>query len=262
LNKEEAFTTDDLLNIISKFQEAGCTQIHFTGGEPLVKMNRLEKLIKYASKKSECWILTSGLNLTSENANRLKNAGVSGVIVSLDHYEAHAHNEFRGQKHSYDWVMAAVNHANQSGMVTALSICMTKSFISKDNLEKYIELAKHCGVSFVQLLEPKAVGQYDGKDVLLSKKHFDIIEAFYLRANFEEKYRDYPVVIYHGFHQRKIGCLSGGNWVIYIDSAGYIDACPFCQTKSYDAHNLINGSLSVNQINLIGCPVYKKASML
>jgi len=257
LNQQETFTTDELKKIINAFQPGGCTQFHFTGGEPLVRMKKLEALIRHTSKTSECWILTSGLNLTLENAGILKNAGATGVIISLDHFDSNIHNVFRGSDHAFDWAMKAVRNANKVKLVTAFSICMTRFFTSEKNLEQYAAFAKDCGVSFVQLLEPKAVGHYEGKAVTLSKNHFELLDKFYIDINFEKQYKDYPVFIYHGYYQRRMGCLSGGNRVMYIDSAGFINACPFCQTKSYDAHDIITEKLKVDQINIGGCPTYK-----
>ncbi len=258
LNKPEIFTTDELKKIIKAFQDKGCSQFHFTGGEPLVRMAKLEELIGYTSKSSECWVLTSGQNLTLENANRLKKAGAIGVVISLDHFDAAIHNAFRGSENAFEGAMQAVKNANQVKLVTAFSICITRTFITQKNMLQYAELAKSCGVSFVQLLEPKAVGHYEGKAVTLRKEHFDWLDAFYLDINYNPKYKDYPVFIYHGFHQRKIGCQSGGKLILYIDSAGFIDACPFCQTKSYHASDIITGLLKVDQLNIGGCPAYQK----
>lgn len=258
LNKPEPFTVTELKTLINAFQKAGCTQFHFTGGEPLVRIKRLEELIRFTSHTSECWVLTSGHNLTIENATLLKNAGATGVIISLDHCDPAIHNAFRGSDKAYYWAMKAVHHANQVRLVTAFSICLTRSFISEKNLLQYAKLAKKCGVSFVQLLEPKAVGHYEASNVALAPEHLKVLDSFYIDINFNKQYKDYPVFIYHGFYQRRMGCLSGGKWGLYIDSAGFIDACPFCHTKTYNARDIISGKLNPDQIQMGGCPVYSR----
>lgn len=258
LNRQEPFSIDDLKNIITRFQEQGCVQIYFTGGEPLVKINQLEELIRFSSPSSECWVLTSGLNLTAENAKRLKNAGAIGVTISLDHFDPEMHNAFRGSDHAFRWAMDAVKNANQAKLVTAFSICLTRSFVTKDNLMRYAELARSCGVGFVQLLDPKPVGHYKDKEVSLSVEQMDLLDEFYLNINIQKQYADFPVFMYHGYYQRKIGCLAAGNQVMYLDSAGFIDACPFCQTKEYNAHDIISRKLSLDHIQIGGCPAIKK----
>ena len=255
LNREEPFTTDELKKIAIVFQDAGCSIFHFTGGEPLARMKCLEELIREASRTSDCWIATSGLNLTLENALRLKKAGMSGVCISLDDYRADYHNRFRGNRHSYDWVMEGVKNANEAGLVTAFTLCPNRNFVYKSNLEKYMELAKSCGVAFVQWIEPIAVGHYEGKAVSLSKRQLEILEKFYADINYDKQYQDYPLIIYHGYYQRRYGCLAGGYKLLYLDSAGYINACPFCQTRQHQARELLTGSLTLDKLRMKGCPV-------
>jgi hypothetical protein len=121
-----------------------------------------------------------------------------------------------------------------------------------------MQLARHCGVGFVQLLEPKPVGHYNGKNITLNKEQTNLLDEFYLKINYGNEYKDFPVVIYHGFHQRRFGCFSGGDRVLYIDSAGYVDACPFCQTKSQLASKIISGEFPVADVRIDGCAAYKK----
>lgn len=231
LNKQDVFTIDQLKTLVNKFQEAGCAQFHLTGGEPLVKINELMELVQASGHSSEFYILTSGLNCTVENARKLKEAGVTGVVVSLDHFDPQLHNIFRGAEHAFTGAVNAVKNARDAGLVTAFSVCVTRSLCTKENLFQYAKLAKECGVAFVQLLEPKPVGHYENKMVELSNEQIDILNDFYLSVSFDKKYKEFPVFLYHGFHQRKLGCISGGDRILYIDSAGFIDACPFCQTK-------------------------------
>ncbi len=231
LNKKERLEEEDLKQIVGRFGKLGTGQFQITGGEPLLRMNEIESLIRVSNKESDFWILTSGFNLTMANALRLKKAGCTGIVISLDHFDPTLHNIFRGFDSAYQWVEHAVQNANAAKLVTALSICVTRNFISEENLMTYMELAKKMGISFVQILEPKAVGHYAGKDVQLTTEHQKMLEEFCFRLNYNKRFRDYPVITYHGYYQRKIGCLSGGNRNLYIDTDGDLHACPFCQTK-------------------------------
>ncbi len=65
-------------------------------------MDLLEDLIRHTSPCSECWVNTSGLNLTRENADRLKQAGATGVDISVNHYEPKMHNAFRGKVQAFN----------------------------------------------------------------------------------------------------------------------------------------------------------------
>jgi MoaA/NifB/PqqE/SkfB family radical SAM enzyme len=239
LNKRESLELRDLKGIIKKFQKDGLAQFHLSGGEPLARIKDVVELIKTADKVSEFYVLTSGFNFTQENASLLKQAGLTGVVISLDHFDEEKHNAFRGFGNSFNQVKCAIKNAQRQNLVVALTICVTREFISWSNLMRYAEFAKTQNVAFIQLLEPKAVGHYKGKDVFLNKIEMELLEQFYEKMNLDPIYQDYPIIVYHGYHQRRIGCLSGGNRGLYIDSEGYVNACPFCHTKNFNIKDII-----------------------
>ena len=91
----------------------------------------------------------------------------------------------------------------------------------------------------------------------VEEKHLQVLENFFKEINHHIKYDAYPTVMYHGYHQRRVGCFSGSR-SIYIDSAGDVHACPFCHTKSF---NIIH-HLRSNQQQLPrkenSCPLFNK----
>jgi MoaA/NifB/PqqE/SkfB family radical SAM enzyme len=261
LNKTESFNLKELKAVISKFQNDGIAQFHLSGGEPMVRVKDLEQVIRQEEKQSEFYVLTSGFNFTSDNARKLKQAGLTGVVISLDHFDPEMHNAFRGFNTSFNDVLNAIQNAHEQKLVVALSICVTRSFTNWDNLMHYAKLAKKLNVAFIQLLEPKAVGHYEGKDVHLNKDHLDLLNKFYFTMNFDPAYADFPIIAYHGYHQRTVGCFSGGNRMLYIDSEGYINACPFCHTKDWNIKDAIKTDLNIPaQIEQIACPRFTTAS--
>lgn len=233
LNKKEQLSTQELIEIIGKLQKEGVSEIQFSGGEPLLKVDRIIDILNSSDKTyTSFWIDTSGFKFTSENAVRLKAAGLTGVIVSLDHYIPELHNNFRNFKDAFYWAETAVKNALEQNFVVTLSVCITREMATRENLLNYMDLSKKMGVAFVQFLEPKAVGHYLGKDVLLLPEHIKIIEEVYLEMNFSNKYLSHPIITYHGLYQRRNGCFSGGYKGFYIDTDGDANPCPFCRKKS------------------------------
>ena len=257
LNQKEVFTKEALIKTIDIFQQQGVLQFHFSGGEPMVRFKDLVDLIKHASKKSECWVLTSGFNFTRENVEIIKQAGCKGVVISIDHYIAELHNLFRGRAYSFENAVNAVKEAKRAGMVVSISVCATKAFIEAGHLLPYMHFAKNLGVHFVQVLEPKNVGHYNDKDVLLTAKHINVLDEVFKKINHSNSYKDYPTMLYHGYHQRRVGCFSGSRSV-YVDSAGDVHACPFCHTKSYNIIELIKKGEEDLPVKENACPRYEK----
>lgn len=245
LNQEDKLTTSDIIQIVHKYQDIGTTQIMFSGGEPMLRVNDICEIIVASMKDTDFWIFTSGLGLNMERARQLKKAGLTGVLVSLDHYEASKHNLFRGSENAYNMAIQAVVNSNKAGLVTTLSLCAIKDFVNEDNLAAYMNLAKTLGVSFVQIIEPRAKGRYFGKDIELGKEKINLLEKFYLKYNSSIVFKDYPIINYLGYHQRRLGCFGGGNRFFYIDTDGDAHICPYCSKKvgntlDYSAEKIID----------------------
>ena len=237
LNKPEALSRENLLAVIHSFQNTGITQVQLSGGEPLNRFDDILYILKNIKKGTEVWLYTSGYNFTEARAAALKQNGCTGIIVSLDHWIPEQHNLFRGKKNAFDWAEKAVANARNNGLVVSLSICATKDFITQNNLDQYAELAKQWGVSFIQLLEPKAIGHYFGKNVYLTEAEITLLENFYINYNYNKDKRSYPSIVYHGFYSRRVSCGGGGNHYVYIDTDGDVHNCPFCQRKVFSALN-------------------------
>lgn len=257
LNKKETFTKDELIEIVDMYQQQGAIQIHFSGGEPMVRIHDLVEVVRHAKNKSECFVLTSGFNLTAINARRLKEAGCKGVVVSIDHYIPELHNGFRHNSNIFQQATEGVQAALQAGLVTTISVCVTKAFLDGGHLMPYMQFAKDLGVHFVQLLEPKNIGHYADQEVLLEEKHIQLLEGFFKTINNDTAYSDYPFVMYHGYHQRRVGCYAGSR-SIYIDSAGDVNACPFCHTKSYNVGDILKSKNKTAPMKENLCPRYGK----
>ncbi len=261
LNQKDKLSTSDIIQIVHKYQDYGTTQIMFSGGEPMLRVNDIYKILSAAKPTSDFWIITSGLGMDLENAQRLKAAGLTGVMVSLDHYEAIKHNHFRGSESSYKWALQAVTSANKAGLVTTLALCATKTFVTKVNLTAYMNLAKVLGVSFVQIIEPRATGRYAGKDVELGEREIIILERTYLEYNSSKMFKDYPIINYLGYHQRRVGCYGAGNRFFYMDADGDAHICPYCYNKIASVLECSAAEM-IDQISHHACHVFAKNSII
>jgi len=231
LNHKEQLSTDDIIRLIREYQDYGTSQIMFSGGEPMLRVNDLYRVLLKVKNSSDFWIITSGLGFNEKHAIKLKESGLTGVMVSLDHSEARKHDEFRGYTGAFQLAIDVVNNANKAGLVTALSFCAVKESVNYDQINKYMELAKSMGVCFVQIQEPRSSGRYIEKNVELGNEEIEILERVYLDYNNSKKYRDYPIINYLGYHQRRVGCFGAGNRFFYIDTDGDAHICPYCVEK-------------------------------
>jgi MoaA/NifB/PqqE/SkfB family radical SAM enzyme len=260
LNKPEVLDISQIIEIVHKYQNYGTTQIMLSGGEPMIRINDIYQLLEAAKPGTDFWIITSGIGLNEERARKLRKAGLTGVMVSLDHHNPTKHNQFRGSDKSYNWAIEAVMNANKAGLLTTLSLCATKSFVNEGNLIEYMELAKKLGVTFVQINEPRATGRYFDQDISLNLEQLQLLERIYLEYNSSKLFYDYPIIHYLGFHQRKVGCFGSGDRFFYIDTDGDAHICPYCSNKVANVKDC-SAAKMVDTLANHPCHVFAKSNL-
>jgi len=161
---------------------------------------------------------------------------------------------FRNFEQSFESAHHAASNAKRAGMVTALSLCTTKEYTTHENITTYIAMARKLGVSFIQFLEPRAVGHYEGKDVKLSMEQKQVLDELFLEINASPLHQQDPIIIHHEFYKSTLGCRGAGNGTFYIDPLGEIHACPFCRRS---AGNILTNSIAecINRLRQKGCAV-------
>jgi len=252
LNKKDTLSLDDHKQILRKLHSAGISVIQYGGGEPMTRVDDLVALFTSSPGKSDFYIYTSGFNCSRNNLERLKNAGLTGISVGIDHYMAEDHNTFRRNNKAFQWALDAAKNARELKLLLTFTICVTKEFCTEENLWYYLQFAHEQGASFVQILEPRAAGNYEFQDVYLNQEQLQIIEKFFLEANSLASKKHLPIVLYTGYHQRKKGCLGAGNSYLYIDTDGYMSSCPFC--RNMKTHILDkNHEQAIYELKMDGC---------
>lgn len=233
LNRQETFSLDELKTITGRLQQEGLGHISLSGGEPMLRFSEMVELIRAGSKTTGWWVLTSGFNLSSEKAVMLKAAGATGVVVSIDHHDPELHNLFRGHAGAFAHASKAVSAAASAGLFTAVSVCITRENANREFIIRHMKMCYGLGADYVQWLEPRAEGHYRGKDVMLGKESIALLENMFETLNHDPAYEYLPTVVYHGYHQRRIGCQSGGRFSFYVDAAGLVHSCPFCHSHDF-----------------------------
>ena len=235
LDAGEHLSPANLGTIMNKIREQGIRHVQLSGGEPLTRFQDLLHLTEKHGRDMDLWILTSGFGLTAEKAGALSKAGLTGANISLDHWDPVQHNAFRNHQQSFHWAKEAVTNCRQAGLAVSLSLCAARSFVTQENLDRYLALSKEWQVDFIRILEPRPAGRFAGTEVSLGKAEEELLDSFYVTANSNPVRLRYPIVSYPGYYQRRTGCFGAGDRYLYIDSRGDFHACPFCLGKKGNA---------------------------
>ena len=148
-----------------------------------------------------------------------------------------------------------MKHALDHGFLTAISTCVTRENANREYIDAFMDMAKSLGVGFVQWIEPKPVGHYAMKDVLLKPEHQAVLEEALLDYTYADAFKSHPLVIYHEYYQRKLGCFAAGNKMVYVDTDGDLLSCPFCHRKG---GSLLSDDFrqSLENLRSAGCSEY------
>ncbi|NVM02488.1 MAG: radical SAM protein [Candidatus Helarchaeota archaeon] len=230
LGNKDVLSLEKILGTVKDFQKMGVGVIAWEGGEPLLRFKELLILIEKTHNQSEAWLATTGYGITTEKAKKLKEAGLTAAIISLDHYDPDKHNEFRGNKKAFNMAINAVRIFRENGILPCIAICATREIVSTGGLYRYLELAKEIGVGFIQVIDAMPSGRYLGENVILTKAQLNEIRKFQIKVNTDPKYREYPGISARAYFEDDdhFGC-SACNGMCYIDSSGNVQPCVFLQ---------------------------------
>ncbi len=97
-----------------------------TGGDPL-KRTDLYQIIKYAKSKDLTVAITPSATplLTTDTIDKLKDAGIDRMALSLDSHCQKTHDSFRGLQGSFNKTIQALQYANQIGISLQINTTVT-----------------------------------------------------------------------------------------------------------------------------------------
>ena len=225
----------------------------------MVRFKGILMILREAEPVTDFWMYTSGIRLGLEQSQQLKEVGLTGILVSLDHHIADEHDRFRGFSGAYLAAIRAVLAAKEAKLVTGLALCATSDFTTEDNFRAYMVLARKLGVSFVQILEPKEAGKYLGLNVQLHENKVNLLERLASQYNRDKRFADFPIINYPESVIRKVGCLAGDR-IVYINSLGMVQQCPFCDQTYGRALDLPVGD-TISRVTESSCSSHEMATL-
>lgn len=239
LAEVEPIPIESWIHQVHTLQERGLMQLQLTGGEPMGRFDDVLSLLRSMRPGTDTWMNTSGVGLTPSRAQELADAGLVGVLVSIDHWDPARHNAFRGgHPHVFDQAVAACRAAADAGLVVAVSPCPTRADLTPEWLDRMHGLAGALGAAYLRFVEPRAAGRWRGLEVDLTPAQVALLEAFEHAANADPARAHLPVVVNYDRLSRALGCPGAGDRSLYLDAHGQARSCPFCGSPQGDVFAL------------------------
>lgn len=140
----DELTPGECLGLVDQLVEVNPSpMLILSGGEPLLRPD-LPSLAAHAVKRGATVVVgTNGTLLTADKVAMLKDAGVSGVAVSVDSLEPEAHDAFRGGSHALRRTIAALDHLRAQRLDFVIQT--TASPANQDQIPQIVQWAAEQG---------------------------------------------------------------------------------------------------------------------
>ena len=177
LDREE-LSTEEAKQLLDESMDMGICIVAFTGGEPLLRSDIFDLISHVDNKKTMPILFTNGQFLTDENAERLVDAGLYTIFISLDSTDPEKHDRMRGTPGLFDRAVEGLEKMKSKGVLVGISSYASKSGTEKGMYKKLYALGKDLGVHTILLFDNVPTGKLlkDTSDVLTQEQKEEITE--------------------------------------------------------------------------------------
>lgn len=218
---EEVLRYEEIVEIIKEAVNLGVTKVRITGGEPLVRKGVVDfiKKLREIKKLEDISLTTNGFFL-SEYAEKLKDAGLNRVNISLDSLQEEKYKRItRGG--SLEKALKGINFALKAGLLPIKINTVLIRGINDDEVEDFVRLTlgRPLNIRFIEFMPSGEELKDNYRDKFIS-----VLE---IKESLAEKYSFRPVDINSGNGPAKYYQIKGGQGTI-----GFITALSqhFCKT--------------------------------
>ena len=224
---EQDIPKETILNVINEMIEMDFPLIFFVGGEPMSRFDDLIEFVTASKTHMDTRIFTSGVGATYERLQKLKQAGLEGICVSLDHYEKEIHNTQRKNPDAFESACKTIQDASKMGFYVSVVCCTKSSMVASGEIFKVVDFTESLGAHSIQINEIRPVGKADlagDSNLFLTEQDKQILIEYYKKQN--KTNRSISIVMpWYNEEPYKFGCLATTGQKAYIDARGNVQPC-------------------------------------
>ncbi|MEV6905068.1 pyrroloquinoline quinone biosynthesis protein PqqE [Amycolatopsis sp. NPDC051372] len=244
LDRQDELTTEDWLRVINEAVGLGVVQVHFSGGEPLVRGD-LETLVAECRRLGLYTnLITSGLGLTESRAESLVSAGLNSAQLSIQGDAAESTNLVAASKR-FDKKEAAARIIRDAGLPLNMNVVLHRMNLPR--LDAIIDVCVAWGAERLELANSQYYGwALRNRDLLMpTKAQLDDAVGVYERRKAElgesmellwilpDYYEPYPKPCMGGWAQNALTVAPDGT-VYPCPVAAEITTMTFASVRDHD----------------------------
>lgn len=179
LPKEDILRFEHMADVVEACVDLGLQKVRITGGEPLLRrdLHVLVAMLRKVHPTGDLALTTNGVIL-ERHAERLLDAGLDRVTVSMDALNPSVYSAMGDVEHGPEATLAGIEKALDIGLRVKVN-CVVRGGVNEGEL---LPLLQHFGprnvpVRFIEFMDVGATNQWALDEVVTSKKVRRIISA-------------------------------------------------------------------------------------
>lgn len=176
----DELTTAEVKRLVDEIAGLSKPIFVISGGEPLMRKDIFD-IASYATDQGlRVAISPNGTLITPESVERMKNAGIKRVSVSIDGSSAERHDAIRGVSGAFEDALRGIKYCREGGLPFQINTTVMRQNV--DDLEVTHDLTVRLGAAawHVFMLVPTGRGKVD--DELTPQRYEDILSWIYEAA--------------------------------------------------------------------------------
>ncbi|APH55242.1 Coenzyme PQQ synthesis protein E [Granulibacter bethesdensis] len=224
--------TEEWLRIMDEAAELGVLQMHFSGGEPMVRKDLPELIARAVERQMYTNIITSGVLLDEAMMERLMKAGIDHIQLSFQDVDVENAERIGGLAGAQSKKLKAARLIKEAGLPLTLNYVIHRQ--NMENLPRMLEAAQAMGATRTEIANVQYYGWgLVNRDALLpSREQLEIATATVEEAR--ERLKGVMVIDYvtpDYYAKRPKACMGG--WArrfINISPSGKALPCHAAET--------------------------------
>jgi nif11-class peptide radical SAM maturase 3 len=256
--RKDELSTTEAFDLVAQMADAGIREITLIGGEAFLRHDWLDIAREINRKGMLCSMTTGGYGVSRETAQRMKDAGIAQVSVSIDGLPS-THDHLRGKVGSFHFAFKTMEHLKNAGVSFGTNTQINR--LSAPELPLIYEKIREAGAVAWQVQLTVPMGNAADHAEILLQPH-ELLDLYPMLAYLTERSKKDGIQIqpgnnigYYGPYERLLrgrgkddpwafwtGCQAGLA-VLGIEADGAIKGCPSLPTNAYTGGNIRDRSL-------------------
>ncbi|MGV3696602.1 GTP 3',8-cyclase MoaA [Flavobacterium sp.] len=187
--KPHLMTADEIVSIARTFVNLGVTKIRLTGGEPLVRKDAKEIMLRLGRLGVNLTLTTNGI-LIPDFMDTFREAGIHTINISIDSLEKDKFNAVT-RRNYFDQVQENIGLLLREGFNVKLNVVLIKSFNDNEILD-FISLTENDNIQirFIEFM-PFNGNDWDKSKLVTYAEIMDTVQSKYKLSEIE-RLKDAP----------------------------------------------------------------------